>query len=73
MSKRVALSWGVGILALATFTVFRVVIPWLVNMQDTGAILGALLLAGLTLTADFLIGKEIVSLWSEQEENVDEE
>lgn len=73
MSRRITLSWVAGILALGTFVVFRIAIPWLVNMQDTGAILGALLLAGLTLTADFVIGKEIVSLWSEQEENTDEE
>lgn len=73
MSKHVVLCWCAGFLALGTFAAFRIAIPWLFNMHDTGAILAGLLLGGAVLTADFLIGKEIVSLWGDNEEIEDEE
>ncbi len=67
--SRVALVWCAAFLVLATFATFRIAIPWLVNLHSTAALLAALLAAGAMLTADFLIGNELVSLWRDLKEN----
>jgi hypothetical protein len=65
MSRGVILAWTVGVMVFGTFVVFRIIIPSLVNSHSTPALIGAVLLGAVTLTADFLIIKQVGSLWAE--------
>lgn len=64
---RVALCWIAAAMCLATAFTFRVIVPWLVNLQNDGAIIAAFLVTGGILTADYLLWKNLSPLWDEQE------
>ena len=73
-NHRILLCWIAGFALVGTFVVIRIAIPWLVNMQNTGALVLAFLLGGATITADYRLFKEIiVPLWNEEKGQEDHE
>jgi hypothetical protein len=61
-SSILLLFWSAGILLLANFAVFRIAMPWLFNLHDTGALLSGLLLGAGMLTADIFFSLHLGSL-----------
>lgn len=63
---RLHIIFAAALLVIIDFATIRVVIPALVNMQNDGAIITAIMLPFVVITVNYLTIKNLVPLWNEK-------